>query len=69
MSHERLGNTAQLDPQSSKDCWSLEEPADQNTDLGNASTLLGCFLRLSLLDNTESIVPGLWKTGTEKGYT
>ena len=33
---------------------------EENTDLGNASTLLGRFPRFSLLDNTESTVSGLW---------
>lgn len=41
---------------------------EQSTDLGNASTLLGRFPKISLLDNTESTVSGLWRAETEKGY-
>lgn len=68
MSYKRLRNTAQLGQQSSKDCWCLEEFVDQNTHLGNASTLLGSFLKDSLLDNTESTVSGLCKKG-QRGLT
>lgn len=52
-----------------KDRWYLEETIDQITDLGNASTLSVCSLKFSVLDNTESTVPGLWGTETEKDDT
>ena len=40
-----------------------EEPMEESTDLGNASTLLGRFPKFSLLDSTESTVSGLWGQG------
>lgn len=46
----------------------LEEPMEESTDLGNASTLLGRFPKFSLLDNTESTVSGLWGQGKKTGY-
>lgn len=45
---------------------SLEDPAEQSTDLENASTLLGRLPRVSVLDSTESTVPGLWRTGQRR---
>ena len=48
-------------PSTGRQGWPcVEEPMEESTDLGNASTLLGRFPRFSLLDNTESTVSGLW---------
>lgn len=43
----------------------LDQPPEQSTHLGKASALLGRFPKPSLLDSTESMVPGRWRTETE----